>query len=42
MKMSNSFKTTMFNKHEVQYEAGAFNTDSLNTFFFFTVHGREN
>ena len=40
MKMSNSFKTTMFNKHKVQYEAGAFNTDSLNTFFFFTVHGR--
>ena len=34
MKMSNSFKTTMFNKHEVQYEAGAFNTDALNTFFF--------
>ena len=34
MKMSNSFKTTMFNKHKIQYEAGAFDTDSSNTFFF--------
>ena len=34
MKMLNSFKTTMFNKHKIQYEAGAFNTDSSNTFFF--------
>ena len=29
-----SFKTTMFNKHKMQYEAGAFDTDSSNTFFF--------
>ena len=28
------FKTTMFNKHKTQYEAGAFDTDSSNTFFF--------
>ena len=34
MKMPNSFKTTKFNKHKIQYEAGAFNTVSSNTFFF--------
>ena len=33
-KIPNSFKTTMFNKHKIQYEAGAFTTDMLGTFFF--------
>ena len=34
MKMPNSFKTTMFNKHKIQYEAGAFDTDSSNLLLF--------
>lgn len=33
-KIPNSFKTTMFNKHKIQYEARAFTTDMLGTFFF--------
>ena len=33
-KIPNLFKTTMFNKHKIQYEAGAFTTDMSDTFFF--------
>ena len=33
-KIPNLFKTTIFNKHKIQYEAGAFTTDMSDTFFF--------
>ena len=33
MKIPNSFKTTMFNKHKIQHVAGAFTTESLDAFF---------
>ena len=42
MKIPNSFKTTMFNKHKVQHEVGAFITDFSDTFLFFTVYCRQN
>lgn len=34
MKIPNSFKTTMFNKHKIQHVAGAFTTESSDAFFF--------
>ena len=35
MKVPNSFSSTIFNRHRIQYESGAFvETDSSNIFFF--------
>ena len=35
MKIPNSFSSTIFNRHRIQYEAGAFlETDFSNAFFF--------
>ena len=35
MKVPNNFSSTIFNRHRIQYEYGAFaETDSSNTFFF--------
>ena len=35
MKVPNSFSTTIFNRHRIQYESGAFSeTESSNIFFY--------
>ena len=34
MKIPNSFSWTMFNRHRIQFESSALNTDSLNIYFF--------
>ena len=39
MKVPNSFSSTIFNRHRIQYESGAFaETDSSNIFLFFAFN----
>ena len=34
MKIPNSFSTTIFNRHRIQYQSGAFSETDFNVFFF--------